>query len=1113
MLKSLFSGERKPELNKRKRVILQAFLVAGVLIALFMSLWLLAAPSHQPHILISEVMASNRETIADEDGDFSDFIELYNAGLGSVNLSGWYLSDGDLQPLRWMLPDIVLEPGEYVLFFASGKNKQQADGIWHTSFSVSSDGSEPVLLSMPDGSLHDRIPPVKYAADVSFGLSECMTFHAYMTSPTPGMANNDPYYMTLEELAPPYELLIISEYMTSNDCFFPDENGFYHSWVELHNLGSETVELVGWYLSDNVNNPRKWSFPEGTGIPPGGFLVLHCSGLDLPGHVPFRLSASDIMLTLSDQYARFIDSIPLYTTPLYASYGRTDDGSEGFFAIPTPGEQNLGHPVSSPDDLIWEPPALLIMEYMSSNNHYFQDIDGDFNDWVEILNNGDDTLELHGLFLSDRSDRLNKWGFPEGMLLQPGQRVVIHLSGKDLPGHANFSLSEDDDGIFISDRFGRLIDSVGIIRTPSHVSVGRNEEDHSVWLFFPRATPGLANDTIGFTDLAGLTTAELGRLYISEVSLDNWVVIANASSEALSMSGWGLTDSSYDLHREILPDTTLMPGETLRFDLNSINITQRGQTLLLTDDEGFPADSFSTGSLRQGVTAVRLEYGSEQYGSGEHGSGQRGLSFGGEIYDGYAHVVNVDVDDLLVEPGTLISLYTNDPGAVIRYTTDGSIPTDSSPIYTKPIEIVTNTVVRAINFTPGMIPSPALGRTYLVDASHDIPVVTLISDPAGLFSASTGIFANGFGWTEGHPNFGANFWQQWTREAHFAFYEGADLRVESRVDMRVHGNWSRAYPQKSLAIHFSGSRHGLSQLAYPLIPDIDRTLYDSLILRTSGQDWQYAKLRDAVIHRSVLGVTNIVGMAATPVVVYINGEYWGLYNLREKINSDYFAINEGIPNDEIDIIRGNRRVVAGSSDDYFAMVNRLRFMSMNTDAAFDFVDASIDLDNWIDYWIVVTYFGNLDTSNIKWYRHHDGKWRWILFDQDWGLALRMPYRNPFANMLDARGHSFGLFCSVIARSLMRNDVIRNRFLERYAELMQTVLDADRLIGILDDYAAQIESEMPQNIARWRKPSSMDAWHAELDLIRTFISQRESQIKGFMRYSFNLSPERITELFP
>ena len=95
---------------------------------------------------------------------------------------------------------------------------------------------------------------------------------------------------------------------------------------------------------------------------------------------------------------------------------------------------------------------------------------------------------------------------------------------------------------------------------------------------------------------------------------------------------------------------------------------------------------------------------------------------------------------------------------------------------------------------------------------------------------------------------------------------------------------------------------------------------------------------------------------------------------------------------------------------------------------------------------------------------------------------------------------------------MRNDTIRSRFLERYAELMQTVLYADRLIGILDDYAAQMESEMPQNIARWREPSSMNSWHAELELIRNFIRQREDQIKRFMRPSFNLSATQMEELF-
>jgi len=1087
------------------RILLFSLIIAGAVLAFLLSVWVLYSPENQPRILITEVLASNRDIIADEDGEYNDFIELYNAGKVSVNLRGWYLSDGDNRPLRWMIPQMMLHPGEYVVFFASGKNRQQTDGIWHTNFSISTDGSEPVILTMPDGTMHHRVAPFVSLPNISYGLMDDFETYAYMSIPTPGESNIGPFFPTLEDVALSPEKLIITEYMTRNDSFFPDEEGFFHDWVEIYNPGDVEVHLRGWYLSDNMSNPRKWKFPADVYVLPGGFLVLHCSGLYLPGHVPFKLSETDEFLTLSDHNGFLVDRIRLVDTPLFASFGRTEDGSEGFFSVPSPGQKNIGTPDISLNELSWDKPTILIMEYMSNNNFVYPDEDGDFNDWVEIYNFGNKEVDLSDIWLSDSATNLDKWNFPDGTRLLVGQRIVTQLSGKPLPDHGSFRIGVSDDGIFLSDRFGRLLDSVEIVRPPSHVSIGRDENDHETWLFFPRPTPGEPNDTVGFTDLAGLTTAGLGGLYISQASMEDWVDITNASADPVSMSGWSLTNTSEDLRLEPLPDDTLTAGETYRVFLTNFRINGRGEVLTLIDDTGIPGDVFATGTLRSGVTAGR---------AGPF-STERVLLSSGEQYSGYALPVIADTDDLIVSAGTVVTLRTDDPAGVIRYTLDGAPPTESSRMYTTPITVNTNTILRACVFTPGKLSGTVLTRTYLVDVEHSLPIVTLASEPAGLHSHSSGILAKGPGWQPVFPQFGANFHKRWERETHFAFYEDGQLRVEADAGLRVHGSTSKILPQKSLTVLFR-AKYGISKLAYPLVPHVDRTLYDALVLRSGGQDLIFAKLRDTFISNVVLDVTNVIAAGGYPVVVYLNGEYWGFFNLREKINEDWIEIYHGIPNDELDLIKYDYRVLAGSSMGYREMMRTLSSMNMNTDAAYDYADSIIDLDNWIDYWILVTYFGNSDTGNILRFKQHgEGhKWRWVLYDQD--FAMKYPYTiNCFSDiMLHPHGHGTGrYFSTAIARALMKNDRIKDRFIERYAELMQTVLSPDRLIPLLDAHVALIESEMPAQVARWGMPSSVARWENEVEIIRNFLTVRGDVVKGFLRSSFHLSDERMDELFP
>ena len=586
----------------------------------------------------------------------------------------------------------------------------------------------------------------------------------------------------------------------------------------------------------------------------------------------------------------------------------------------------------------------------------------------------------------------------------------------------------------------------------------------------------------------------LSSLYISEISPEGWINLTNISDEYIKLIGWYINE-------EALPDIEIPPNSITRIYIE--NLGYRNNTLYLYDNEGYVADIFSSGTLRPGLTAVRSD------------DNTRLISnTAGQTFVGYALPVYASIDDIFIEQGTAVYLHTNDPNGIIYFTLNGNTPTQSSRIYSEPIIINSNTVLRACVFSPDRLPSRTLSRTYLVDITHSLPVVALVSDHDGLFSEGRGIFMDGPNIDLSSPMFaGANWWNRWERETHFGFYEYGDLRVETDASIRIHGAFSRRHAQKNIAVHFR-TRHGVGTIAYPLIPHIDRHEFDSLILRAAGQDWARARLRDAFIHNAVIEDTHVTGYAASPVVVYINGRFWGHYNLRERLNADFFEIHHGIPKDEIDIIRHNNRVVAGSFTAKRQLLDTLRdITNMNTPEALEYVQANIDLDNWIDYWIIITFFMNDDTGNIRFYRPRteDGKWRWILWDQDW--ALLMQRFNPFSNMLNPVGHGAGNnFSTTVARRLMENDYIRNRFLERYAYLLSDILHPDRLIPILNEYAALMEPEMPLQIARWNSPVSMNTWYGQLNVIRNFLTQREARMLEYIRSTFRLSNSQMYELF-
>jgi hypothetical protein len=908
-----------------------------------------------------------------------------------------------------------------------------------------------------------------------------------------------------------YGILTINEYMTRNTSVFPDENGQFHDWVEIHNPNEEDISLDGWSLSDSADNLSRWSFDTGLVIKAGGYLVIYCSGLEQAGHANFKLSVNDEKLFLVNPAGNVVDSIALHDTLYGSSFGRFGN-TTGFFERPTPGATNSESPVSDVEKISWEKPTVRINEYSPRRNPLVYDENHDTRGWVELYNYGTIMVDLSGMHLSDNPNRLDKWEFPEGSIINAGEYKVLQFSSEDNPQHISFNLRSNDEFLILSNQDRRVIDTVPVIMVPIYASYGRCLSNPEDWLFFPFPTPGESNTALSYDTIEGLSLLEWRGVYIQNVTLDNKLTLFNSTDEAVSLDGWRTSLPSGDGRSQNLSGTIPANG-TVEVALTAFAMRAlQGREIFIFDNEGKIRDVFDTGELRYDVSSGRRQNAVTdcQY----FFLASSGMSV---PLSKYSAGPEFSTEDMYVGIGTSITL-TAESGTTIRYTLDGTMPTSSSAIFTAPIPILRDTVISARVYRDGEIPSTPVVRTFITGITHTLPVVMLTSCPVGLFSHETGMLAKGPGWKEGDfPYTGANFWKRWEREAHFAYYdENGVLQVESRAGIRVFGQFSRAVDQKSIAVFFR-NRYENNRVDYPFFPDNDVTRFGSLVLRNSGQDHNITKLKDAFIHKAVQGVTAVDIQDARPVAVYINGEYWGLYNLREKINRHMYHHRYGIPTDEIDVIKANRRADEGCNTEYLAMVDRLRTLNINTPEGYQYVVDNIDLDSWMDWWIVQTFMGNTDTGNIRAFkqRGEGHKWRWQLFDLDWALWNSTYHWNSIGDhMLHPVGHGVGRnFNTIIARKLMEHDGIRNQFIERYAYHINNTFKPERLIAIMDDYADQIRPEMPHNIEKWREFRSIQGWEDRLETMRRIIREKPDLMKGHLKSSFNLSSARMAELFP
>ena len=704
-----------------------------------------------------------------------------------------------------------------------------------------------------------------------------------------------------------------------------------------------------------------------------------------------------------------------------------------------------------------------ISELMPSNKDYLSDEDGDSSDWIELVNLGNLPVSLSGCWLSNDEGMPYLWQFPDTTLPE-GERILVFCSGKnksDRELHSNFTLSKSGGAVLLSAPSGTLLDRADYPATEKDSSVvflseheERTGEGTVTWL----ATPGFPNSDQGYEDYI-LDSDSPGALVIAEAVSYNdsfaekpgrfydWVELKNTSDEPILLSKYFLTDRSDEPQKVRLPEVLLPAGETyIVFCSGDTGLTSSQyfhagfaigavERLYLFDSDGVLSDRLYLHDLPLYGSIGRMEDCAGFWYFENPSPGKPNLNGCRSICEKPEVSLSPGIYNQIDELKISLSGEGN-----IYYTLDGSVPDPSDAEYTGPLTISKTTVLRAVSVEEGKLTSRPATFSYILNEDDALPVTSLVCEPGDMFGSS-GVYVAARGLNA-------------KCDAAIEFFDTNGDGFSADCSAELHGAHSRTtFKKKSFELKFA-SRYG-GDVEYDVFQDGIRTRFSTLLLR-GGSSANLDIVRDCFASKLMVETCPwLYPQDLRYTAVYINGEYYGIYALREAYSEQYFSDHTGMPEDGITMARGP---VGGG--ELLDLLNDITSHSMASQSAYEDAASKLDMNSLAGWMAIQSYFDNRDINgNIRYVKlSGTGKWQLIVYDLDYScLTTTTGWDTVLAS------YQLGPVC----QSLLANQEFRDLLLNTCAELYRNGFRTERILESYDEMLSPLdEISVQKDCRRW-----------------------------------------------
>lgn len=956
----------------------------------------------------------------------------------------------------------------------------------------------------------------------------------------------------------PADAVVLSEIMISNKGSVPDNLGGYPDYIELHNGSTERADISGYGLSDSLLEGAKYVFPAGTVLEPDAYVVVWCGGEAEDGmHAPFKLSAGEEAV-LFDASGRPLDTAVLNSVDSGMVLRR--EGEVWTQAKPCPGypktEEGMAEYEASLKET--EDIGLYINEFMASNATTICDSFGSYSDWIELYNSTDTDMDISGFGISDNLSQPMKYRFPDGSTIAAKGYLVVFCSGNEGMQngelHAPFGLRSYGEDVVIANRAGRIIDSYSFKNQETDVSMARIPDGAGEFQSNSQPSPGYPNTGAGYSAFDAANRLPLGGVYISEFGgstgsvASDWVEIYNSTGSAVNLGGYGISNNPKNPAKWVFPDISIEPGEYLllyatgsadkaqkkNLKLNFC-ISSTGEALFFFDPNGKLIDKLSAGRMKSGQSYGRDGSDNRFYYAEPTPGAQNGKG-----YEGITQLPAFSVTPGIYDNAVTVAI-TAGEGETIRYTTDCTTPNASSEVYSGELSISKNSVIRAAAFRDGYLSGDVATATYLFRSdgvNHALPVVTLVTDPDNLWNSKTGIYATGDQFDPDAASYAdtlksATYYQAkfateeqvdtiWEKPAAFSLFDDNGRQVFTQnVGIRIAGSFGRGRAQKGFNV-IARKEYGKGSMEYPFFENRPYTEYKAVVLRAGAQDQNRSKIRDELASGLLEGTDiNILYQAYRPTVLYLNGEYWGVYFLKEKRNRFFVAQHENTENNvDLAIGKGFKQRSYGDNSDWVSLYEYATSHDLSSAEAYAYVSERMDVDSFRDYMIAEIYNGNTDTYNFQYYRLKGGKWKFIFYDFCWG------FQSPGHETLAFRmGKTPSDVCSAkLFAAMLQNKGWRDSFCRRFGELLSTAFAPERVSALIEELYGYVEPEIKREREKFNKDTFMgvkqpntnlgtyEGFQSEISKLKDFAQRRPEELKRQLQSNLGLSDSYMKEVF-